>query len=186
MKIYIKNMVSQRCRIIVKQELSKLNIEHKNVDLGMIEIGDQSTLMQLSQLRINLLEVGLEIIENKKLMLIETVKNVIIKMVHYDEELPLKNYSVLISEKIGRDYTYISNLFRDIKGITIQRFIIHHKIERVKELLQHDELNLTEISYKLNYSSLAHMSHQFKQVTGLSPSFFKSHLDKREFNLEEL
>ena len=107
-------------------------------------------------------------------------------MVHYSEELPDTNYSEYISKKIGHDYTYLSNIFSEVKGITIQQFIIMHKIERVKELLLYDELNLTEISYKLHYSSVAHLSNQFKKITGLSPSFYKKLKQKREQNLENL
>ena len=107
-------------------------------------------------------------------------------MIHYSEELPKENYSVYISERLGYDYTYLANTFSEVKGITIQQFIITHKIEKVKELLLYDELNLTEISYKLNYSSVAHLSNQFKKITGLSPSFYKQLKKKRKQNLENL
>lgn len=124
--------------------------------------------------------------DDKKSVLIEKIKNVIIDMVHYSDELPKVNYSDYISEKINHDYTYLSNIFSEVKGITIQQFIIIHKIERAKELMLYDELNLTEISYKLNYSSVAHLSNQFKKVTGLSPSHFKKLKDKRRQPIEEI
>jgi AraC-like DNA-binding protein len=129
---------------------------------------------------------GLELLDDKKAILIEKIKNVIIEMVHYTDELPKMNYSDYISEKLNHDYTYLSNIFSEVKGITIQQYIINHKIERVKELLLYDEMNLTEISYLLNYSSVAHLSNQFKKVTGLSPSFFKQLKQKRNQNLENV
>ena len=122
----------------------------------------------------------------KKVILIEKIKDVIIEMIHYSDELPEVNYSEYISEKLQHDYTYLSNSFSEEQGITIQHFIIIHKIEKVKELLLYDELNLTEIFYKLHYSSVAHLSNQFKKITGLSPSFFKKLKQKRQQNLENL
>jgi AraC-like DNA-binding protein len=124
--------------------------------------------------------------DDKKSVLIEKIKNVITEMIHHSEEVPKVNYSDFISEKLDYDYTYLSNLFSEVKGITIQQFIIVHKIERVKELLFYGELNLTEISYKLHYSSVAHLSNQFKKVTGLSPSAYKQLKDKRRLPLEEI
>ena len=124
--------------------------------------------------------------DDKKAMLIEKINNVITEMIHYSDEAPKMNYSDYISEKLKYDYTYLSNLFSEVKGITIQQFIIVHKIERVKELLLYDEMNLTEISYKLHYSSVAHLSNQFKKVTGLSPSQFKNLKDKRRSPIEEI
>src|SRR4029078_6161347 len=133
-----------------------------------------------------LLKSGLELLDDKRSILIERIKNVITEMIHYSDELPTQNYSDYISEKLEYDYTYLSNIFSEVKGITIQQFIIIHKIERVKELLLYDELNLTEISYKLHYSSVAHLSNQFKKITGLSPSFYKKLKQKRKENLENL
>jgi len=126
------------------------------------------------------------LLDNKKSILIEKIINVIVEMIHYSEEVPKVNYSDFISEKLGYDYTYLSNIFSEVKGITIQQFIIIHKIERVKELLLYDELNLSEISYKLNYSSVAHLSNQFKKVTGLTPSYYKKLKKKRMANLENV
>ncbi|MEK6482107.1 helix-turn-helix domain-containing protein [Catalinimonas sp. 4WD22] len=186
MKLYIKYMVSLRCKMLVKEELLKLGLHYVIVDLGMVEILEDITQEQREQLKENLLKSGLELLDDKKSILIEKIKNVIIEMVHYSDELPNINYSDYISEKLNYDYTYLANIFSEVKGITIQQFIIMHKIERVKELLLYDELNLTEISYKLNYSSVAHLSNQFKKVTGLTPSFYKSLKQKRKRNLEDL
>ncbi len=129
---------------------------------------------------------GLELLDDKKSILIERIKSVIVEMIHYSDEVPKVNYSDYISQKLDYDYTYLSNVFSEVKGTTIQQFIINHKIEKVKELLLYDELNLTEISYRLHYSSVAHLSNQFKKVTGLSPTFFKNLKSKRLQNLEDL
>jgi len=172
--------------MLVKEELKKLGLHYVLVDLGMVEISDDLTLEQHDQLQINLAKSGLELLDNKKAILIEKIINVIVEMIHYTDEVPKLNYSDLISEKLNYDYTYLSNIFSEVKGITIQQFIILHKIERVKELLLYDELNLSEIAFKLNYSSVAHLSNQFKKVTGLSPSYYKLLKLKRKGNLENL
>ena len=186
MKLYIKYMVSLRCKMMVKEELKKLGLRYVVIDLGMVEILEDITPAQREQLKVNLLRSGLELLDSKKSILIEKIKNVITEMIHYSDELPKVNYSDHISEKLDYDYTYLANLFSEVKGITIQQFIIIHKIERVKELLLYDELNLTEISRKLHYSSVAHLSNQFKKVTGLSPSFYKQLKQKRKGNLENM
>ncbi len=186
MKLYIKFMVSLRCKMIVKEELKKLGLHYVIVDLGVVEILEDITQDQHDNLKISLLNYGLELLDNKKSILIDKIKNVIIEMIHYSDEVPKVNYSYYISEKLDYDYTYLSNLFSEVKGITIQHFIIQHKIEKVKELLLYDELNLTQISYKLHYSSVAHLSNQFKKVTGLSPSYFKQLGQKRKENLENV
>jgi len=170
----------------VKEELKKLGLHFIVVDLGEIEIMETLTTEQHDKLKAGLLNSGLELMDDKRAVLIEKIKNVITEMIHYSDEVPKMNYSDFISEKLDYDYTYLSNLFSEIKGITIQQFIIVHKIERAKELLLYDELNLTEISYKLNYSSVAHLSNQFKKVTGLSPTHFKQLKDKRRSPLEEI
>src|SRR5688572_19306900 len=186
MKLYIKYMVSLRCKMIVKEELAKLDLRYVVIDLGMVEILEDITQQQREILKTNLLKSGLELLDDKKSILIERIKNVITEMVHYSDEIPKMNYSDYISEKLNYDYTYLSNIFSEVKGMTIQQFIIIHKIERVKELLLYDELNLTEISYKLHYSSVAHLSNQFKKITGLTPSFFKQLKQKRQGNLENM
>jgi len=179
-------MMSLRCKMIVDHELKKLGLNHKVVELGTVEVIDEISSQELELLKKSLLKGGLELLDDKKSILIEKIKNVIIEMIHYADELPKVNYSDYISEKLDYDYTYLSNIFSEVKGITIQQYIIIHKIEKVKELILYDELNLTEISYKLHYSSVAHLSNQFKKVTGLSPSFFKQLKQKRKSNLENL
>ena len=186
MILYIKYMVSQRCKMLVKEELKKLGLQYVVVDLGTVEITDTITPEQLTQLKNNLLLSGLELLDDKKSILVEKIKSVIIEMVHYSEELPSSNYSDYISEKLNYDYTYLANIFSKVNGVTIQQFIICHKIERVKELLLYKELNLTEIAHRLRYSSVAHLSNQFKKVTGLSPSFYKKLQHKRSENLENV
>jgi AraC-like DNA-binding protein len=186
MKLYIKYMVSLRCKLMVREELKKVGLHSTAIDLGVVEIPEGITDEQRLKLRENLLRSGLELLDDNKSILIERIKNVITEMVHYMDELPAENYSKYISEKLNYDYTYLSNIFSEVKGITIQQFIILNKIERVKELLLYDELNLTEISYKLHYSSVAHLSNQFKKITGLTPSYFKKMKKARKSNLENL
>lgn len=179
-------MVSLRCKMIVKEELENLNLEYKTLDLGMVELARPLTNQQHDLLKVLLLKSGLELLEDKKSILIEKIKNVIVELIHYSDEIPKVNFSDYLSEKLGYDYTYLANTFSEVKGITIQQFIIIHKIEKVKELLLYDELNLTEIAYKLHYSSVAHLSNQFKKITGLSPSFYKQLKQKRKENLEDI
>ena len=186
MKLYIKYMVSLRCKILVKEELLKLGLHNVIVDLGVVEILEDISAEQRVQFKKNLIKSGLELLDDKRSILIEKIKNVIIEMIHYSDELPKVNYSDYVSEKLGHDYTYLANMFSEVKGITIQQFIIIHKIERVKEMLIYDELNLTEISYKLHYSSVAHLSNQFKKITGLTPTFYKQLKNKRKQNLEDI
>ena len=186
MKLFIKYMVSARCITAVKEELRKLGLHFIVVDLGEIDIMENITEQQREQLKRGLTNSGLELMDDKRAVLIEKIIKVIIEMIHHSDEIIKINFSEYLSEKLNHDYTYLSNIFSDVKGITIQQFIIIHKVERIKELLLYDELNLTEISYKLNYSSVAHLSNQFKKVTGLSPSHFKQLKDRRRMPLEEL
>ena len=179
-------MVSLRCKIMVKEELEKLGIKYIAINLGLIDTLENITKEQRRQLSLNLSKSGLELLEDKKSILIEKIKNVITEMIHHSDELPKINYSDFISQKLEYDYTYLANTFSEVKGITIQQYIILHKIERVKELILYDELSLSEISYKLHYSSPAHLSYQFKKVTGLTPSFFKKMKQKRNRNLENM
>lgn len=174
-------MVSHRCRLMVREALSKLGLHDVLVDLGVVEIRQDLTDEQLQQLKERLLLIGLQLLDDKRSILIEKIKSVIINMVHHVEELPRENYSDHISKLLGYDYTYLANVFSEVKGITIQQFIILHKIEKVKELLLYDELSLTQISYKLDYSSVSHLSNQFKKITGLTPTFYKKlkHQKKR-------
>jgi len=186
MILYIKFMVSLRCKMMVKDELAKLGLRYVTVDLGTVEVLEEMTHENRESLKQNLLLSGLELLDDKRSILIEKIKNVITEMIHHSDEIPKINYSDYISQKLAYDYTYLANIFSEVKGITIQQFIITNKIERVKELLLYDELSLTEISYKLHYSSVAHLSTQFKKVTGLSPSFYKQLKQKRKENLENV
>ena len=179
-------MVSLRCKMMVKEELKKLGLHFVVVDLGEVEIIEELTESQHDALKAALFNSGLELMDDKRAVLIEKIKNVIVEMVHYTDELPKVNYSDYISEKLNYDYTYLSNLFSEVKGITIQQYIILHKIERVKELILYEELNLTEISYLLQYSSVAHLSNQFKKVTGLTPTQYKLLKNKRRNSIEDI
>lgn len=179
-------MVSNRCKLAVKEELRKLGLHFIVVDLGEVEIMEELTLDQRQQLQTGLISSGLELMDDKRAVLIERIQNVITEMIHHSEEVPKVNYSNYISEKLNYDYTYLSNLFSEVKGTTIQQFIIIHKIERVKELLVYDELNLTEISYRMHYSSVAHLSNQFKKITGFTPSAYRQLKDKRRRSLEDI
>jgi len=179
-------MVCIRCKMVVKQELKKLGLQAVAVDLGEVEILENISPAQQSELKTALHKFGLELMDNKKSILIEKIKQVIIELIHYTDE-PLKiNFSNHLSEKLNYDYTYLANLFSAVEGTTIEHFIIVHKIEKVKELLVYDELSLTEISYKLHYSSVAHLSNQFKKITGLTPSYFKKLRRHRRMEIESL
>ena len=179
-------MVSLRCKIMVQDELKRLGLHYVIVDLGMVEILEDTSDEQRESLKINLFQSGLELLDDKRSILIEKIKGAIVDMIHHTDKLPSTNYSDYLSEKLGYDYTYLSNIFSEVKGTTIQHYIILNKIERVKELLLYNELNLTEIAYMLHYSSVAHLSNQFKKITGLSPSFFKKLKQKRNSNLENM
>ena len=179
-------MVSLRCKMVVKEELNKLGINYSNISLGQVEVPDKISLVKREEFRAALLLSGLELMDDKKSILIEKIKDVVIEMVHYQDEFPKVNFSDYLTEKLEYNYTYMASLFSETEGITIEHFIILHKIERVKELIIYDELNLTEIAWKLHYSSVAHLSNQFKKITGLTPSFFKALKDKKRSNLENL
>jgi AraC-like DNA-binding protein len=186
MKLFIKNMVSIRCKMIVRKELENLGIPYHVVELGEVEIAEEIHGKKLQELKAALLLSGLELMDDQKAILIEKIKNIIIEMVHYSEDLPKTNFSTYISKKLNYEYNYLSNLFSEVKGITIEHFIIAHKIELAKELLIYNELSLTEIAHKLHYSSVAHLSNQFKKVTGLTPTFFKKMKHKRLTSLDKL
>ena len=186
LKLHIKNMVCIRCKMVVKDELNKLGLNHFVVDLGEAEVFDPISDKQYVELKIALLRSGLELMDDKKSVLIQKIKNVIVELVHYSEEPLLIKFSEYLSQKLQLDYTYLANLFSEVQGTTIEKFYIAHKLERVKELLVYDELNLTEIAYLLHYSSVAHLSAQFKKVTGLTPSHFKKLKEKRRNMLEDV
>ena len=179
-------MVSNRCKTAVKEELKKLGLHFILVDLGEVEIMEKISAEQRRDLILALQAIGLELMDDKRAVLIEKVKNAIIEMVHHSDEIIKVNFSDYLSEKLNHDYTYLANLFSEIQGTTIEHFIISHKVERIKELIIYDELNITEIAWKMNYSSVAHLSNQFKKVTGLSPSHFKQLKDKRRTPIEDL
>ena len=186
MKLFIKYMVSNRCKMVVKEILKELNLHFILVDLGEVEIMEDISLEQREYLKKELIESGLELMDDKKSILIEKIKNIIIQMIHHSEENIKINFSDYLSEKLHHNYNYLANLFSDTQGTTIEHFIIYNKIERVKELMIYGELTITEIAYKMNYSSVAHLSSQFKKVTGLAPSHFKQLKDKRRNSIEEL
>jgi AraC-like DNA-binding protein len=179
-------MVSLRCKMVVRAELGKMKLKHTIVELGEVEIMEDLSTAKHDQLKAALLQSGLELMDDQRAILVERIKNIIVEMVHYTNELPKVNFSEHLSTKLNQEYSQLSNLFSEVKGITIEHFIILHKIERVKELIIYDELNLTEIAHKLHYSSVAHLSNQFKKITGLTPSFFKSLKHKKRTVLENL
>ncbi|MEP7374965.1 MAG: AraC family transcriptional regulator [Chitinophagaceae bacterium] len=186
MKLYIKNMVCIRCKMVVKDELTKMGLHYTTVELGEAEIMENISTDQHDEIKMALLKSGLELMDDKKSVLIQKIKNVIVELVHYSEEPLNIKFSEYLSEKLHHDYTYLANLFSEVQGSTIEKFFISHKIERVKELLVYDELNLTEIAYQMHYSSVAHLSAQFKKVTGLTPSYFKKLKEKRRNMLENM
>ncbi|MFO7658695.1 MAG: helix-turn-helix domain-containing protein [Bacteroidales bacterium] len=186
MKLYIKYMVSQRCKMVVKDVLKNLGLHFIIEDLGVVNVMENITPEQSEQISIGLLKSGLELMDDRKAVIIEKIKNAVIEMVHYADELPKTNFSDYLSKKLNYDYTYLANLFSEVQGTTIEKFIISHKIEKVKELIIYDELNLTEIAWKMHYSSVAHLSNQFKKNTGLTPSHFKKLKFKRRVAIEDI
>jgi YesN/AraC family two-component response regulator len=179
-------MVCIRCKIVVKDELTKLGIHYTVVELGEVNIMENISEEQKELFKIALLKVGLELMDDRKSMLIQKIKNTIIDLAHYSEE-PLKiNLSDYLSQKLHHDFHYLSNLFSSVQGVTIEKFYISHKIERVKELLVYNEFSLTDIAYMMHYCSVSHLSNQFKKVTGLTPSHFKGLKEKKRFMLEDL
>ncbi|HRH62088.1 MAG TPA: AraC family transcriptional regulator [Bacteroidia bacterium] len=186
MKLYIKNMVCDRCKMAVKYELMKLGIKPIRVDLGEVETEDDLMEIQYQKFAEILKEYGFEMIDKSNARIIEKIKNTVIELVHGSNETIKINYSAYIEGKLKKKYNYLSNLFSEIEGITIEQFIIFQKIERVKELLVYNELSLSEIADKLGYSSVAYLSTQFKKTTGLTPSYFKSVKDKKRLSLDNL
>jgi AraC-like DNA-binding protein len=179
-------MVSLRCKMVVKDAFKKLGLHYVTVNLGEVNVLEDITGKQREKLKAILLKSGLQLMDDKKAILIERIKNVIVEMVHYADDPPKQNFSAFLSEKLKYDYTYLANIFSETQGTTIEHFIIMHKIEKVKELIIYNELNLTEIAWKLRYSSVAHLSSQFKKITGLTPSYFKSLKKKKMTLLEDI
>jgi len=172
--------------MVVKDTFKKLGLHYVTVNLGEVNVKEDITPQQRATLKAALLKSGLELLDDKRAILIERIKNVIVQMIHYEEELPKKKFSVYLSEQLKYDYTYLANIFSETQGTTIEQYIILHKIERVKELIIYNELNLTEIAWKLHYSSVSHLSTQFKKITGLTPTYFKSLKKKKLSLLEDL
>jgi AraC-like DNA-binding protein len=166
-------MVSIRCKMIVESEFAKVGVKCSSIDLGKVQLAGSITPEQLQDVGIALLPYGLELLNNKKSVLVERIKSVIINNIHHMQTQLKTNFSVYLSAKLNHDYTYLANVFSEVQGTTIEQFIILHKIQFVKQLITIDELNLTEISWKLHYSSVSHLSTQFKKVTGFTPSHFK-------------
>jgi len=179
-------MVCIRCKMVVQSELEKLGLHWYMVQLGQVDLAENICGPQQIQLKEALLRFGLELLDDKKAIYIQQIKNVIVELVHYSEEPLSVNLSDYLSKKLNHDYTYLANLFSEVQGTTIEKFFITHKIERVKELLVYNEMNLSEIAYKMHYSSVSHLSTQFKKVTGLTSSHFKQLKDKRRVMLEEV
>lgn len=178
-------MVSLRCKMMVQSQLEAMGIHCKSIDLGLVVTLNDLTQEERILLKKNLLDVGLELMDDKKSILVEKIKNAIVTMIHHSDTLPKVNFSNYLSKELNYDYTYLANTFSEVKGITIQHFIIMHRVEKVKELLLYGELSLTDIAFNLQYSSVAHLSNQFKKITGLPPSFYKKLKVKRD-NLENL
>jgi AraC-like DNA-binding protein len=172
--------------MLVKAELEKLGLQYVYVKIGEADIIGEFQQEQLEQLKLDLKKAGLVLMDNKKSVLVEKIKSAIIELVHYTEDQIKVNLSDYLSEKLNYDYTYLANLFSEVKGITIEKFYLTHKIEKVKELIVYDELNFSEIAYKMHYSSVAHLSNQFKKITGLTPSHFKNLKNKRRSTLEDV
>ncbi|MDN3688537.1 helix-turn-helix domain-containing protein [Cyclobacterium jeungdonense] len=179
-------MASLCSKMVVKDELSKLGIQYISLELGVVELENPISTEQRQLLKENIMIYGLDLLDDKKDILVEKIKNTIIEIIHYSEAIPKVSHSIFLSRKLGYDYTYLSNIFTEVKGITIQQYIIIIKIEKVKELILHNELNLSEIAYKMHYSSASHLSKQFKKITGVTPSIFKDLKMNRADNLENL
>ena len=186
MKLIVRYMVCNRCKVAVNGVMEELGIQPTRIDLGEVELPDPVSPALLEQIREGLRKTGLELIDDKHAMLVEQIKSIIVTLIHHTSE-PLRiNFSDYLSEKLDYNYTYLSNLFSDIVGTTIEHYIVMHKIERVKELILYDDLNITEIADLMHYSSVAHLSRQFKQITGLTPTFFRSLKDKRRKSLNDI
>ena len=186
MKLYIKNMVCNRCIMVVQSELEKFGLHPVSVDLGEVEISDDINGEEKEALNEVLNGFGFELINDKKSRWIEQIKKTVIELVYLKEEQLKTNLSTYISEKLNHDYSYLSNLFSEVQGVTVEQYYIAQKIERVKELLVYDELSLSEIAHELNYSSVSHLSKQFKKVTGLTPTHFKQIKEKKRRPIDEL
>lgn len=186
MKLYVRNMACLSCKVVVKEALEELKIEPVKVELGEIETRKELSNNEMQQLNNKIKKVGLELLENKQGMIIEKIRKVVVDYVYHTEEKIITNFSDYLSEKLNYNYTYLANLFSEVEASTIEQYVIAMKIERIKELIMFEDMTLTEISYKLHYSSVAHLSSQFKKVTGLTPTHFKQLKNKRRIAIQNL
>lgn len=186
MKLYIKNMVCSRCKMVVKSELEKLGLHPICIELGEIEIKESNIEKQKEELTVNLQAVGFALMDDKQSKIIEKIKNLIVELVHYQNNDTKLNLSDYLTQNILQDYNTLSHLFSEVEGTTIEKYFINQKIEKVKELLTYDELNLNEIANRLHYSSVSHLSNQFKKVTGFTPTFFKKMKNKSRKQLDDV
>lgn len=186
MKLYIKNMVCRRCKMAVLSELDKLDLKPLSVELGEVELSAPISDEQKQVLSKGLYALGFELIDDKKSKVIEKIKNLIVELVHYKDNDLKTNLSHFLADNLGQEYSALSNLFSEVEGITIEQYFISQKIEKVKELLMYNELSLSEIAYQLNYSSVSHLSRQFKKVTGLTPTYFRNLKDRKRKQIEDL
>jgi AraC-like DNA-binding protein len=184
--LFIKNMVCNRCNMVVQNELDKLDLGVKSIRLGEVTLDEEPTVEEKKKLSEALVRLGFQIIDDKKSRIIEKIKNIIIELVHHQDNDAKTNLSEVLSNKLHHDYNHLSNLFSEIEGTTIEKYFIAQKIEKVKELLVYDELSLSEIAFRLNYSSVAYLSNQFKKVTGLTPSYFKQIKEDKRKPLDKL
>jgi YesN/AraC family two-component response regulator len=185
--LHIKNMVCDRCVMVVRQQLDELQLDYKNIQLGEVELSENANHAQLDQLRLNLEQQGFELLDDKRSKTVEKIKTTIVSLIHGKDadELNLK-LSAILEEKLGMDYHYLSTLFSSVEGITIEKYAILQRIEKVKELLMYDEKNLSDIAFELGYSSVQYLSQQFKKVTGLTPTHFKQVKDNRRKPLDKI
>lgn len=179
-------MVSIRCKMMVKSALAEMSINYTVVELGEIAINENLSEKRKGQLKLALKNIGLELMEEQRAKIIENIKSVVIEMVHYSDHLPEISFPIYLAQKLKQDYTQLSNIFSTVKGISIEHFVILHKIEKIKELIIYDELNFAEIARKLGYKSVAVLSSQFKKSTGLSPAFFKSLKNQKRTFLKDV
>lgn len=185
--LHIKNMVCNRCIKVVKDEFAKLDLQIEAIELGEVRVSSILSTTQLSEIKNVLTENGFELIDDKKSKLIDSIKTLVIEKIHHSKEVPETiNTSDYIAKKLGYDYSYLSNLFSSVEGLTIEKYIINQKIEKAKELLVYNELTLNEISFQLGYSSVQHLSNQFKKTTGLTPTHFKKLKESKRKPLDEV
>jgi AraC-like DNA-binding protein len=185
-KLFIKNMVCDRCKMAVQSVLEKNSIPFTNIELGEVDLGENVTADKLLQFQSDISALGFELIEDKSARVISSIKNAILEFVRANPSGRKLKFSAFLADKLNKDYNYLSNLFSGIEGTTIEQYLIHQKIERVKELLVYDELNLSEIASELGYSSVQHLSNQFKKVTGLTPSHFKTVKENKRKSLDQV